>query len=65
MSNVDRVALIRDRLTPCQIALQQLQADLVLDNHAKALVWAEELAEAFLDLEAATGAACTPAALFA
>ena len=65
MSNVDRIALIRERLAPCQLALRQLQSDIALGKHVEALDHAEALAEAFLDLEAATGAVVTPPILLA
>jgi hypothetical protein len=77
MSNSERLALVREKLTAAQVALATLQRYLaelpspsadasltqrVADRMASAYL--DELADAFLDLEAATGAVSTPAALF-
>lgn len=64
MTNATRIELIRDKLSPCQIALGMLLGALDGRDMPRALDAAQTLVEAFLDLEAATGAPVTPQALY-
>lgn len=65
MRDADRLALVRERLTPCQIELQKLVRSLGNEPwYVAAKAYCNALEERFLDLEAATGCPCTPASLF-
>jgi hypothetical protein len=64
MTNADRIAVIRERLGPCQMALRALLDNLAAEYLDGCRAEAEALWQCFLELEAAIGAPSTPPSLF-
>lgn len=58
-----RRSTIATQLVPALVVLAELRRELAMGNHAKALMFAEELSEILTDIEGDVGS-CTPMALF-